>query len=86
MNGQWSGGVIALAVLVAGTLPLMACGEQPPSLGPTDGFDLPPTDLERVAVGTMAPDFALESYDGRVIRLSDLRGSDVVLVFYRGHW
>jgi hypothetical protein len=33
-----------------------------------------------------APDFALEDASGRVHRLSDYRGSKVVLVFYRGHW
>jgi len=33
-----------------------------------------------------APDFALEDSAGRVHRLSDYRGSKVVLVFYRGHW
>jgi len=34
----------------------------------------------------LAPDFALEDSAGRVHRLSDYRGSKVVLVFYRGHW
>lgn len=33
-----------------------------------------------------APEFALEDQEGRVHRLSDYRGSKVVLVFYRGHW
>ncbi|HCG02296.1 MAG TPA: hypothetical protein DEV93_17355 [Chloroflexi bacterium] len=31
-----------------------------------------------------APDFALPSSDGRVVRLSDYRGSTVVLTFLRG--
>jgi hypothetical protein len=56
-------------------------------LGPKDGFDLPPTELERVAVGTTAPDFSLRSLAGDTTTLSDFRGAkDVVLVFYRGHW
>lgn len=56
-------------------------------LGPVDGLDLPATEVTRVAVGTEAPDFALDSYTGAVVQLSDYRGSkDVVLVFYRGHW
>jgi peroxiredoxin (alkyl hydroperoxide reductase subunit C) len=56
-------------------------------LGPVDGLDLAPTDLERVAVGTMAPDFSLEAMIGDTITLSGYRGSkNVVLVFYRGHW
>ena len=35
------------------------------TLGPRDGQDLPATDLERVAVGTTAPDFSLT--EGRLI-------------------
>ena len=56
-------------------------------LGPKDGFDLPPTELDRVAVGSMAPDFSLLTLAGDTVTLSDFRGvKDVVLVFYRGHW
>lgn len=56
-------------------------------LGPKDKAGLRPTDLERVNVGDMAPDFTLENMDGRAISLSDFRGKkNVVLVFYRGHW
>ena len=73
---------IAVALVVACT------GEQAPvQLGPVDGFNLAPTDLERVAVGTMAPDFSLEAMNNDTLTLSDYRGSkNVVLVFYRGHW
>jgi peroxiredoxin (alkyl hydroperoxide reductase subunit C) len=57
------------------------------TLGPADGLDLPPTDLARVAVGTMAPDFSLRTLSGDTITLSSFRGAkDVILVFYRGHW
>ena len=57
------------------------------TLGPADGLDLPPTDLERVAVGTMAPDFSLQTLAGDTLTLSSFRGAkDVILVFYRGHW
>ena len=57
------------------------------TLGPRDGHDLPATDLERVAVGTLAPDFSLQTITGDTLTLSDFRGAkDVVLVFYRGHW
>jgi hypothetical protein len=56
-------------------------------LGPVDGHDLPGTELERVQVGALAPDFALASLAGPVVRLSSFRGAqNVVLVFYRGHW
>jgi len=56
-------------------------------LGPKDGANLKPTDLDRVKVGDSAPDFTLENMDGRRITLSDFRNKkNVVLVFYRGHW
>lgn len=56
-------------------------------LGPKDGANLKPTDLERVKVGDQAPDFTLENMDGKRISLADFRGKkNVVLVFYRGHW
>jgi hypothetical protein len=59
----------------------------PGRLGPRDGPGLAPTDLQRVAVGTPAPDFSLMTLDGDTVTLSDFRGrTDVVLVFYRGHW
>ena len=54
-------------------------------LGPKDGANLPPTDLERV--GQPAPDFTLENVDGKSVSLSDFRGKQsLVLVFYRGQW
>lgn len=77
-------GLIA-AVIAAAVVAFMLL--RSPPLGPVDGEDLPPTDLERVAVGDRAPDFSLLAYSGDVISLSDYRGEkNVVLVFYRGHW
>ena len=35
-------------------------------------------------VGAVAPDFSLPDQDGNTVRLSDLRGRNVVLVFYPG--
>ena len=76
-------GLAATAVLA------VACGSEGPrmALGPADGHDLPAADTGRVAVGDVAPDFSLRSFDDGVVTLSDYRGKkDVVLVFYRGHW
>jgi cytochrome oxidase Cu insertion factor (SCO1/SenC/PrrC family) len=40
-----------------------------------------------VAVGEMAPDFALLDQNGNRVALSDVRGKNpVVLVFFRGYW
>jgi cytochrome oxidase Cu insertion factor (SCO1/SenC/PrrC family) len=33
-----------------------------------------------------APDFTLNDQDGKPLALSSLRGSPVVLIFYRGYW
>jgi cytochrome oxidase Cu insertion factor (SCO1/SenC/PrrC family) len=64
-----------------------AAAQVGPTLGPKDGAGLPPTDLARIAVGSPAPDFALESKDGVIVTLSGFRDrKKVVLVFYRGHW
>jgi len=46
---------------------------------------LPPPDTV-VAVGAEAPAFSLPDQDGSLVRLDDLRGRPVVLVFYRGFW
>jgi peroxiredoxin len=52
-----------------------------------DGQDLPPADLERVRVGTPAPDFTLESKDSTLVTLSSFKGKEnIILVFYRGYW
>ncbi len=56
-------------------------------LGPKDGANLQPTDLEKVKVGDVAPDFTLENMDGRRVTLSEAYSKKkVVLVFYRGQW
>lgn len=84
-----NGPSLRLLGLTASAVLALACGPdaQRVALGPADGRELPPVDTGRVAVGDMAPDFALESYDGGVLTLSEFRGKkDVILVFYRGHW
>ena len=56
------------------------------ALGPVDGLDLSPYDLNRILPGSMAPDFRLQDQDGKVHQLSQYRGKNVVLVLYRGYW
>ncbi|HWP85897.1 MAG TPA: redoxin domain-containing protein [Terriglobia bacterium] len=73
--------VIAWTILLASPRILAQDG-----LGPVDRYWLPPYDLNRVVPGVMAPDFRLQDQDGKVHQLSDYRGKNVVLVFYRGHW
>lgn len=38
------------------------------------------------AEGQPAPDFTLKDQDGNDVTLSKLRGSRVLIIFYRGHW
>jgi hypothetical protein len=84
----------SLALILSIVVALAACADQGDSdpddalaLGPVDGRDLPGTDLERIQVGDLAPDFSLVSLGGPVVTLSDFRGEkNVVLVFYRGYW
>jgi len=56
------------------------------ALGPVDGMELSPYDLQRVVPGVLAPDFRLQDQDGKVHQLSQYRGKHVVLVLYRGYW
>jgi hypothetical protein len=70
-----------------GSSPEAEAQERNVVLGPVDGHDLPASDLERVAVGDVAPDFSLRTLEGDTLTLSDFRGrQNVLLVFYRGHW
>lgn len=44
------------------------------------------SDLDRVKAGDAALAFTLPSAAGGNVSLASLRGKNVVLVFYRGHW
>jgi cytochrome oxidase Cu insertion factor (SCO1/SenC/PrrC family) len=60
---------------------------QQPRLGSFDGEGLPSTDIDRVQVGEVAPDFRLTDERGTIHQLSQYRGQkNVVLVVYRGYW
>lgn len=39
-----------------------------------------------IEVGQVAPDFTLKSHKGELVRLSDYRGTNVVLVFFPLAW
>lgn len=75
--------------LIAGLLLLVlspvAMVAQAP-LGPVDGNELSPYELNLVVAGSMAPDFRLQDENGKVHQLSQYRGKNVVLVMYRGYW
>ena len=74
---------MAIFALIFATLSAPAFAQ----LGPKDGADLAPTDLNRVKVGQTAPDFTLEDTEGKAVTLSSFQDKkSVVLVFYRGYW
>jgi len=47
---------------------------------------MPDASATAPAVGAVAPDIALTDQRGAPLRLADLRGRNVLLVFYRGFW
>ena len=46
------------------------------------------TDVASVTLttGSVAPEFSLQDLNGDWVKLSKLRGTKVLMVFYRGHW
>jgi peroxiredoxin len=48
-------------------------------------YRLPPPTSTSLALDRIG-DFALTDQAGRTLRLGDLRGRKVLIVFYRGHW
>lgn len=80
MRGQASPTVrFALAILLglSFVLPWLA------NTSSGEEIKLPPL---RVRVGEKAPDFSLPSAGGKSVRLSDFRGHNVLIDFYRGYW
>ena len=66
---------------------LAACDNDPvtkQAISSEGGF----TDVAGVQLetGKPAPDFSLKSLNGDWIKLSQLRGNQVLMIFYRGHW
>ena len=80
--------VAALFIVIALLLAVAVIAEaQQPQLGPLDGIGLSPTDIDRVQVGQVAPDFRLIDEQGTIHQLSQYRGKkNIVLVVYRGYW
>ena len=75
MHPGWLGGAIAIVASIPALLFLLATF--------TSGL---PDKATAVAAGELAPDFQLKDADGNAFRLSALRGSPVLIKFYRGYW
>ena len=73
--GRWAPRLLlGVNAMLAGLFAAMLYGAMrvPPALGPP--------------VGKPAPDFAQPDQTGQQVRLADLRGAPLLVVFYRGHW
>ena len=70
-------------ILVVGILTI-GCGPQPSTTQPTLSGNTtpPPAVTEGINVGNRAPDFQLQSLDGKTVKLSDFRGKPVLLNFW----
>jgi peroxiredoxin len=66
------------AFLISLVPPRLAAAEAKPALD-SSGH---PFDLKTLAIGDAAPDFALAGIDGRVWRLADFGGTDVLMVLF----
>jgi peroxiredoxin len=71
--------VAAIIIAIMGALPALLF------LVATETSGLPAI-LPALAMGTRAPDFAALDSSGGEVRLSDLRGSPLLVKFYRGYW
>lgn len=75
---------IGVAVIIVGGLILFTSGNKPSETKGTIIPDLKGKIYFKEAVGTKAPDFELESIDGKTVKLSDYLGKNVVLFFNEG--
>jgi peroxiredoxin len=71
-----------LFILVLSILVLAGCGSREPAERSSTGQPAEPSEGIESAVARKAPDFTLNSFDGKTIRLSDYKGKNVVLEWF----
>lgn len=82
-NGCFAKIAVSAVTVLAG---LIACGARLPSVRAATTARAPQFLPLNVHVGEKAPDFALLSADGQLVRLSQFAGKNVLLDFYEGYW
>lgn len=84
MNSLGKKIIIGAAVIFIGGLIFFAAGRKPSETNGTIDSGVKEKIYFKEAVGKKAPDFELESIDGKMIKLSDYLGKNVVLFFNEG--
>lgn len=75
---------IGAVIAIIGGLILFISGEKPSETKGTISPDLKEKIYFKEAVGKKAPDFELEGLDGKIVKLSDYLGKNVILFFNEG--
>jgi peroxiredoxin Q/BCP len=75
---------VSLPVVLLVVIALPGCNRKPTGGATTTSSAAAPTDKpgEELVVGKAAPDFAATAHDGMELKLSSLKGKNVVLYFY----
>ncbi len=76
--------LVGVVIIIIGVSILFVVSEKPSETGGMISSDLKEKIYFKEAMGKKAPDFQLESIDGKTVKLSDYLGKNVVLFFNEG--